>query len=48
MKYISTSEILNTAHFLTTQYQLSILYLPTKIQMDIVFRKTGFKSSNLF
>ena len=27
----------------TTQYPFSILYLPTQIQMDIVYRKLGFK-----
>ena len=37
-----TSEILKT-QVSTTQYPFSILYLPTLIQMDIVYRKTGFK-----
>ena len=27
-----------------TQYPFSILYLPTQLQMYIVYRKTGFKS----
>ena len=30
-------------YFLTAQYPFSILYLPTQIQMDIIYRKTGFK-----
>ena len=38
-----TSEILNTHHFSTTQYAFSIFYLPTQIQMDIVYPKPGFK-----
>ena len=45
-KYLCTLEILNTAHltpFSTTQYLFSILYLPTQIQMDIVYRKPGFQ-----
>ena len=29
--------------FLKAQYPFSILYLPTQIQMDIVYRKTRFK-----
>ena len=29
--------------FSTTQYPFSILYLPTQIQMDIVYGKNGFK-----
>ena len=27
----------------TTQYPFQILYLPTQIKMNIVYRKTGFK-----
>ena len=30
-------------YFSTTQYPFIILYLPTKIQMNFVYRKTGFK-----
>ena len=30
-------------YFLTTQYPFSILYLPSQIQMDIVYQKTGLK-----
>ena len=36
-KFIYTSEILNTHLF------FNILYLPTQIQINIVYRKPGFK-----
>ena len=38
---VHTSKILNNTS--TTQYLFKILYLPTQIQMDIVYRKPGFK-----
>ena len=42
--YIFTPEILNlNTYFSTTQYSFSILYLPTQIQMEILYRKPGFK-----
>ena len=41
-KIICTSAILNT-HNSTSQYPFSILYLPTQIQMDIVYQKNSFK-----
>ena len=36
---ICTSESFNAK----TQYPFSIIYLPTQLEMDIVYRKTGFK-----
>ena len=42
-----TSEILNTAHLkpIFRQHNINLVFstLPTQIQMDIVYRKTGFK-----
>ena len=48
LNMICTSEILNTLHliyhhFSTTQYPFSIFYLPTQVQMGIVYQKNGFK-----
>ena len=44
-KYICTSETLDMhiTCFSSTQNQFRILYLPTQIQMDIVYQKLCFK-----
>ena len=45
---VCSSEILKNAHLThvsTTQYPFRFLYLPIQIQMDNVYRKSGFNLS---
>jgi hypothetical protein len=41
--YIRNLKYAHLTYFSTTQYLFSILYLLTQIQMNIVYRKNGFK-----
>ena len=45
MNFVHPKSLICTLNisFSTTQYPLSILYLPTQIQMNTVYQKTGFK-----